>query len=203
METKSSKTENRSDRGSSIIRCLRKQDILDLLQYEKETGYHFNRMPNHAFIYAIAEDSIFPISYAMVHNGIEMRCDILADQKHPIRIFMPFKTFFGLPQFNGATNDIVESPSMPNNVPDSILHKGITIHRYLSESDIKRLKSNHLMANTAPELRCRIKTISVQNVNHLSFYTDGTDYSSILGNIPVDQYFLLESKVESWPVWKR
>lgn len=115
--------------GITCKRYITKQDILDLLQYERDTGYRFNRMPNDEFIARLQGDEQMPVIWAFVHNGVEMRVVLKAPDKTQVYLDMPFDRLFQV--------DRAVLPSFPHfDAP----RKGINVVRYVTKADIGFLK---------------------------------------------------------------
>jgi len=81
-------------KGVNIIRFVSKKTLNELLNYEKENGYQFNRFPCEEIVEQMGDDR-FPIINSMIHNGVEMRCFFFVGEDQ-IQLDMSFEAFFSL-----------------------------------------------------------------------------------------------------------
>jgi hypothetical protein len=183
--------------GVEIIRHMTKQDFLNLLQYEKDTGYSFNRMPKDEYIASIGDDERIPFKMAMVHNGVEMRGFLCRHSEDTAAVDMPFDHFFKIDRTIATTFPELVTPS-----------KGLDIIRYLTKDDIIRLQRyqalcNHTIHEPITNGMIRMLPDDARIQVDLAFLGSATDMRiyTRLGSalyIPIPHFFTLSSEVRSW-----
>ena len=185
--------------GITRKQYITKQDILDLLQYERDTGYRFNRMPNDEFIAQLRGDEQMPIAAAYIHNGIEVRVMFMAPDKTEVFLDMPFDRYFHV--------DRTVLPSFPQFDPP---RKGVNVVRILSNADVVSLKKHWWGQRTAKTIKLMEDTQSLRTGEFDELRSDnsvlsqcwtGTNFTPHRIRIPIERYFALPKQEIPWPGW--
>jgi len=186
--------------GVTYKKYITKQDILDLLQYEKENGYQFNRMPSDEFIALLNGDDQMPILLAMIHNGVEVRAFFKKGSVAMGALDMPFSWFFKINEAGNQSSIELDKPS-----------KGFDVIRYLSKTDINSLRKYNVAINGSETNLPSESSMSEMGDDdcYEIFFTTVHPVAGIhahFGNgnamfVPFSQYFSLKKKVRPWQGW--
>ena len=132
--------------SKGLVRFMKKRHILSLLEYEKLTGYCFNRMPCDEFMATLMHDRRYPVGFNMVHNGVEMRVSIFNGRDSAL-VDMPFRNYFELPCYDVEAKKVIQIPP-PKDYPQDPPRKGLDVVYSLRKSDITAIRSRNEKAVT-------------------------------------------------------
>lgn len=215
--------QNQTKKGNvELVPFMTKRDILDILEYEKLTGYYFNGMPSEKFIDALSDRMRLPVEGALIHNGVEMRAFINAGKGMNARVDMPFKTFFSLPAFDTAMGKVVHIPH-PKNMPIDPPRKGLSVVCSLQKADILKLGQRKNTSVAVGGIGEAVPPTLDEAVNDLVTGIDLSTVAMVSLNglvstssvpipshdprwylaveIPLEDYFALPNRIEPWPGW--
>ncbi len=191
--------------GLTCIQHLTKQDIHNLLQYEKASGYQFNRMPNDETIERIRANKKMPVVWAGIHNGVEVRVVFRLSPEETAVVDMPFGHFFRI----GKT----KRPAGPRFMQP---RKGVTISRVVTLANLNEveaywhrkgvldgtLKPENCLAQWSDKDVLLIYHASVGGDGNITaHFSDGdmTQQSRVV--MPPEYFFNLTMHEEVWPGW--
>ena len=176
---------------TKYTRLITKHDILMLFEYEEAAGYRFNRMPDNAFLDLLEEGKQYPVQFAFVHNGVEMRCNVMAKPGIDCFVDMPFSAFFRLPVMDKQSGKFA-SGQPPVNLPALEPEKGYNIVYMLAKPEFSE-KVGH------PEDILFAEVTSLDEMTCHVWSADKKSKRTI--KMAFSDFFALPTRIEEWDGW--